>query len=107
MMTVVKRGVKLFSIFCGVVAVLFGLVYIFESKGAGPNNFALWVLEPLLQPAIMIRRWLFEIPEAELDYHYHSVIGVLDYAGLVVFYFLVCLVIAWCWTLIKSRKSHA
>lgn len=102
---VLKRGAKLFAAFCGVVAALYGLSYVFESMSAGLSSAPLSILALLMQPAIMTRQWLFEIPGAALQYHYYGAMGLLDYVGLVGFYFLLCLAVAWCWTRISSKSS--
>ena len=101
---VLKRSVKLFAVFCAAVAVLYGLSNVFESTASWLSGTALSILALLLQPAMVTRRWLFEIPGAELQYHYYGAMGWIDYAGLGCFYFLVCLALAWCWTRISSRS---
>lgn len=105
MSVVLKRGAKLFAAFCGVVAAISALS--FAPTGAGVNNFGTGILLLLMQPAIMTRRWLFEIPGAELQYHYYGAMGFLDYIGLIGFYFLVCVALAWCWTRINSKNVGA
>ena len=85
-------------VFCGLVGAVYGLSYVLEPQGPG----RLWVLALLLQPAIIARRWFFEIPGAELEYHYYGAIGLSDYLGLVAFYFLVCLALAWCWARVRA-----
>jgi len=86
--------------------VLIGFSYIVESTNAGLSRLAPWVLEVLIQPAIMIRRWFAEIPGAELSYHYYGVIGVFDYISLIIFYVIVCIILAWCWVIIRSKISR-
>ena len=102
---VLKLGTTLFAILCGGVALLFGISSVTESVGYGVNNFALWALLLLLRPAIMARRWLFEIPGAELEYHYYNMTGIIDYVGLIVLYYLVCLAAAWLWIRIMAIKT--
>lgn len=104
-MIVLKRGAILFTIFCGVVVLLIGFSLIFETKNADSSSLSTVAMGLILYPAIIIRRWLFEIPGAELDYHYYSEIGAIDYIGLSIFYIIVCFLIAWCWTVIRSGKS--
>jgi hypothetical protein len=97
---VLKRGAKLFAAFCAVVVAAFALLFV---PVAGLDNFAFLILVLLTQPAIMIRQWLFEIPGAELQYHYYSAMGLVDYSGMLGFYFFVCVALAWCWTRAKSK----
>ena len=102
---VLKLGTTLFAVLCVAVALLFGLSYVLESVGDGANNVALWALLLLLQPAMMTRRCLFEIPGAELYYHYYNMIGMIDYVGLIVLYYLICLAAAWLWIRIRTIKT--
>lgn len=99
--SIFKSASIVFTILCGIVALLFAVSHILESTANGANNFALWTLMLLLQPAIMIRRWFFEIPGTELSYHYYGVMGIFDYLGLAIFYYLVCCAAVWLWTIVK------
>ena len=100
---IIKLSLRFFYILCGLIAALFGLAVILNQTGYELNNFALWLLIQLLQPAILIRRWFFEIPSAELEYHYYNTIGAYDYASLAFFYFFICVALAWLWLKIKSN----
>jgi hypothetical protein len=91
---VLKRGVKLFAISAAFVAATLGFAYFVDSLGAG-----------------VVRRWIAGCsqPDQEeplLYVHVYVPIGWGELLGLLLLYFVVCLVIAWCWTWIKTRMTH-
>ncbi len=104
MVVVLKRSTKLFVIFCVAIVATGALTYILDLAGTNfEKNFAFWALALLLRPAVIIRRSLDDVPQE--GYIYLSSIGTLDILGLVILYFLVCLVLAWFWTWTTSIKS--
>ena len=101
---VLKRSAKLFVVFCGAIAATGALAYILDFAGTNfEKNFAFWALVLLLWPAIITRRSLDDVPQE--GYIYLSSMGMLDILGLVIFYFLVCFVLAWFWTWTASIRS--
>jgi len=104
MAIVLKRSARLFVVFCGAIVATGALAYILDLVGTNfEKNFAFWALVLLLWPAVIIRRSLDDVPQE--GYIYLSSIGMLDILGLVILYFLVCLVLAWFWTWTASIKS--
>ena len=104
MAIVLERSAKLFIVFFGAIVTIAALAYILDLVGTTfEKNFAFWALALLLWPAVILRRSLEDAPQE--GYIYLSSIGVLDILGLIILYFLVCLVLAWFWTWTASIKS--
>lgn len=100
-----KVSSVLFILFLACVGALFILSYIFEKFGFGFENIASLILMLFLQPAVMINRWFFEIPGANLDYHYYLALGITDIIGLAIFYFLVCHLFTLIYFVLKNRRN--
>ena len=106
---VLKLGTILFLVFSGSVSILTAISYFVYAFGSGNENLEKVLLCPLFyisQPAIMLRRWFFEISGAELDYHYYLAVGIFDIVGLIIFYFSICLALSWLWMWLTSKKSN-
>lgn len=101
-----KFGSFLFAGFCVFIAALTSILSNIYSMNSGLLHTGPWPPELLIRPAVMVRRWFFEIPGAELDYHYYSAVGAPDYIGLAIFYYAACLVVVWCWALGKKWNGH-
>src|SRR5712691_3791411 len=95
-----KRAVKLFVVFLVAIPVTYGIALIFNFGIGLLENKMFRVLLLLFEPAVMVRRELSEVQQE--TYIYFLSIGPVDIVGLLIFYFLVCLFIAACWTRMES-----
>jgi hypothetical protein len=114
MRAVLKRATTLYAVFAFLVALVVGIAS--AAQPAVPN-FASRVLVLLIQPAFAWTGWIYG-PAARTDppalgesevkepvLWLHSILGVDALIGLLLLYFLVCLILAWCWTWIESRTA--
>jgi len=102
-----KVSSVLFVLFLACVGILFILAYALEKFWFGFENIANLILMLLLQPAVVINRLFFEIPGANLDYHYYLALGITDIISLAIFYFLVCHLFTLIYFALKNRRdSH-
>ena len=96
----------MFTVFLAIVGAGFGVTFLLECVGilekVSWNMF--WALMVLFEPVVMVRRALSDVPQE--TYIYLTAMGLADFLALFVFYFLVCFVLAWCWTLAESIKNR-
>jgi len=93
-----KLGVKLFAVFAALIMATIAIAYISQRSGAGEQNLAGWVLMWLMAPAL-----IWQMATATLSGEvYVSSFGVVAILGTLLFYFLICLALAWLWVKLKS-----
>ena len=91
-----KRGLKVFAVSVAFVAATLGFAYFIDLAGAG-----------------VVRRWIAgrifshtDQTEPLLYAHVYVIIDWAELLGLLLLYFVVCIVLAWCWTWIKTRTTY-
>lgn len=93
-----KLGIKFYAVFAALIVAVIVIAYISELAGFGEQNLAAWVLIWLMAPAL-----LYQMAVAVLSGEaYISSFSVVAILGTLVFYFLVCLALAWLWVKLKS-----
>jgi hypothetical protein len=114
MRVVLKRASALFGVFGLLVALTVGIA---STADPGFPNSANRVLLLLVQPAIAFNNWMDGLasqseqsalgrPEGKDPVLWvHVILGIDALITLLVLYFLVCLILAWCWTWIERRTA--
>lgn len=61
----------------------------------------------LLEPAVRLKQFMYPIQGGDEGYHYYGLLNSFDYAALLIFYFVICIVMAMAWQAHrgKSRKK--
>jgi hypothetical protein len=95
---VMKLGIKFFAVFAALIMAIIMIAYISQLAGTGEQNLAAWILMWLMAPAL-----IFQMAVAALSGEvYISSFSAVAILGTLVFYFLVCLALAWLWVKLKS-----